>query len=77
MFVCIFRILDWAVDLEDIQKKRRKQIPNFTATDGFMNSMGMLLTFVDLCSGHSRQGLGCALLFISVVNQLPVGNCLV
>ena len=30
------------VDLEDIQRKRRKQIPNFTIPDGFANSTGLI-----------------------------------
>jgi len=29
------------VDLEDIQRKRKKQIPNFTIPDGFANSTGL------------------------------------
>jgi len=34
-------------DLEDIQRKRMKQIPNLTSNDGFRNNIGVM-TFVDL-----------------------------
>ena len=46
MFCC--SLFSEFVDLEDIQKKRRKQIPNFTDNDSFMNSISMMLTYVVL-----------------------------
>ena len=39
-FCCFIFMLNF-VDLEDIQRKRKKQIPNFTIPDGFANSTGL------------------------------------
>jgi len=45
-YALILCIVDF-VDLEDIQKKRRKQIPNFANSDVFMNGIGIMSAFCD------------------------------
>jgi len=48
------------VDLEDIQKKRKKLIPNFSITDGFANGTGQkhcCLSYCDDCQLIALCGL--------------------